>query len=105
MASKLAKKSPAKVDTRTYREHLPPLKFYGSEFVLNTESGMFYRVSSTAILLLQAMEQGADSDGLIDIVQRHCLVSRPTAVRDVELLVNELSVRGILMPRSTKRKS
>lgn len=75
---------------------LPALKFFGSEFVLNTETGMFYRVTPTAILILQAIQQGTRSEALADVIQRHCAVSRMTAVRDVELLINELSVRGIL---------
>lgn len=75
---------------------LQSLRFFGSEFVLNTETGMFYRVTPMAILLLQAIQKGADSGALAELVQRHSAVNRMTAVRDVELLINELSVRGIL---------
>lgn len=81
----------------------PPLKYYGSEFVLNSETGLFYRVTPVAILLLKAMVDGADNEALVDVVQRHCAISRSTAIRDVELLINELSVRGILNSWFPKR--
>ena len=78
------------------RNGFPSLRFFGSEFVLNTETGMFYRVTPTVKLLLQAMENGAEQEALVDVIQNHCSVNRMTAIRDVELLINELSVRGIL---------
>lgn len=77
---------------------LRTLKFFGSEFVLNTATGMFYRVTPTAILILKALQQGADNGALAEVVQKHCTVSRMTAVRDIELLINELAARGILTP-------
>ena len=78
------------------RSVIPPMKYFGTEFVLNTASGAFYRVTPTAILLLKSMEAGADSHALVALIQKECGVDRITAVRDVELLINELTVRGIL---------
>ena len=75
---------------------LPPLKYFGSEFVLDTQTGMFYRLTPSAMALLKAMGKGADSEALVGVIQKHCGVDRVTAVRDFELLVNELAVRGIL---------
>lgn len=78
------------------RNAIPSMKYFGTEFVLNTATGAFYRVTPTAILLLKAMEGGADSKALVALIQGQCGVDRTTAVRDVELLLNELTVRGIL---------
>lgn len=96
MQKKSLKSASSKQRGNGGRKALQTLGFFGSEFVLNTETGMFYRVTPMAILLLQAIQQGADSGALAELVQQHCAVSRMTAVRDVELLINELSVRGIL---------
>lgn len=96
MHKKSSKNARSKEVGKGGKNTLLALRFFGSDFVLNTETGMFYRVTPTAILLLQAIQQGADSAALAEIIQRHCAVSRMTAVRDVELLINELSVRGIL---------
>lgn len=96
MQKKSSKSAGSKQRSNGGGKALQTLRFFGSEFVLNTETGMFYRVTPMAILLLQAIQQGADSGALAELVQRHCAVSRMTAVRDVELLINELSVRGIL---------
>lgn len=82
--------------------NLPPLRYFGSEFVLNAETGMFYRVTPTAMVLLQAMAENADNESLVRTIQTHSGVDRITAVRDVELLINELSVRGILAAGTTK---
>ena len=84
---------------------LPPLRYFGSEHVLNAETGMFYRVTPTAMVLLQAMSEGLDNDALVEAVQAHGAVDRLTAVRDVELLINELSVRGILSQPAVKQRS
>ena len=84
---------------------LPPLRYFGSEYVLNAETGMFYRVTPTAMVLLQAMSEGLDNAQLVEAVQAHGAVDRQTAIRDVELLINELSVRGILSLPPPKPRS
>lgn len=84
---------------------LPPLKYFGAEYVLNAETGMFYRVTPSAMVLLQAMGDDVDNEALVDAIQKHCAVDRVTAVRDVELLINELSVRGILSVQPPKTRS
>jgi len=84
---------------------LPPLRYFGSEYVLNAETGMFYRVTPTAMVLLQAMSEGLDNERLVEAIQAHGAVDRLTATRDVELLINELSVRGILSAQAAKPRS
>ncbi len=84
---------------------LPPLRYFGSEYVLNAETGMFYRVTPTAMMLLQAMSEGLDNERLVEAIQAHGAVDRLTATRDVELLINELSVRGILSVQAAKPRS
>ena len=83
---------------------LPPLRYFGSEFVLNAETGMFYRVTPTAMVLLQAMAENTDNESLVRTIQTHSGVDRITAVRDIELLINELSVRGILTTGTAKQR-
>ena len=48
------------------------------------------------------MAENADNESLVRTIQMHSGVDRITAVRDVELLINELSVRGILAAGSAK---
>lgn len=94
-----AKKSPGPARRRrAKRLVLPALRYYGSEFILNAETGLFYRVTPTAVVMLKALAQGADDEGLVRAIQEHASVDRRTAIRDVELLLNELSVRGIFSP-------
>lgn len=103
MNSRMARPRAAKAGGPAEVVHnLPPLRYYGSEFVLNAETGMFYRVTPTAMVLLKAMAEKADNASLVQTIQAHCGVDRVTAVRDVELLINELSVRGILSAETHK---
>lgn len=83
---------------------LPPLKYFGSEFVLDTQTGMFFRLTPTAMALLKAMEKGASSETLAGVIQKRCGVDRVTAVRDLELLFNELTLRGILAAHTAKSR-
>lgn len=72
------------------------LRFYGDSFVLNTASGMFYRLSATADYLLRAREAGAKTDEFADLIMARYGVDHATAVRDSELLLNQLTALGLL---------
>lgn len=72
------------------------LRFYGDSFVLNTVSGMFYRLSPTADYLLRAREAGAKTDEFADLIMARYGVDHATAVRDSELLLNQLTALGLL---------
>ena len=80
-------------------EHqLPHLRFYSDEFVFDTVSGMFYRLSPTAGLLLRSLYKGTKIYDLINLIETKYDVSRLKAVRDVELFLNDLAALGILNP-------
>ena len=78
--------------------YLQKLRFYGDEFVFNTVSGMCYRVTPTAGLLLRALSNGANLEQLVDVLQENYDVDRSTAIRDVELLLNHLVELGVIEP-------
>lgn len=67
------------------------LRFYGEEFLFDTASGMFYRLSPTAAFIVRSLMDGADVCGLIDIMQKRYGIERVTASRDIELLLNDLT--------------
>ena len=75
---------------------LPALRFYEGEFVLNTVSGMFYRLTPAAGYLLRALDAGAEIGQLAALIQARYGVEQATAVRDTELLLNQLAVLGLL---------
>ncbi len=67
------------------------LRFYGDEFIFDTVSGMFYRVSPTASFILRSLDHGIDPDKLAENVQQRYGVPRAAAIRDIELLRNDLT--------------
>ncbi len=67
------------------------LRFYGDGFIFDTMSGMFYRISPTASFILRALDSGADPGKLADDVQQRYGIDRAAAVRDIELLRNDLT--------------
>lgn len=67
------------------------LRFYGDEFIFDTVSGMFYRVSPTASFILRCLNAGIEPGRLADDVQRRYGINRAAAVRDIELLRNDLT--------------
>ena len=69
----------------------PKLRFYGDEFVLDTVSGMFYRISPTASFILRSLDEGVEPEPLAAELQRRYRIDRSTAVRDIELLRNDLA--------------
>ena len=72
------------------------LRFYGDEFIFNTISGMFYRVTPSAGFLLRHIVQGATEVELIELMQKEYGTDRTTAMRDVELLLNNLIELGVV---------
>lgn len=72
------------------------LRFYGDEFVFNTASGMFYRITPSASFLLQNIINGAEDDQLVTLFQERYGIDRTTAIQDVELLLNNLTELGVI---------
>jgi hypothetical protein len=71
-------------------------RFYGAQFLLDTISGKFYRVTSTAAFILRALMDGKDQAELPKIVERHFGIDRSRAARDVEIFLSELRSLGII---------
>lgn len=67
------------------------LRFYGEEFIFDTTSGMFYRVSPTASFILRSLDAGTAPEAVAEQVRQRYGVSRAAAIRDIELLRNDLS--------------
>lgn len=79
------------------------LRFYDGSFVLNTASGMFYRLSPAADYLLRALEAGAKTGQFADLITSRYGVDHATAVRDSELLLNQFTALGLLDDFRTKQ--
>lgn len=84
---------------------LSGLRFYDGGFVLDVTTGLFFKVSQTAVFILRQIADGSSHDDLVVGMQNHYGVSRNVAIRDVELLTNELVILGILNRDSLKRWS
>ena len=67
------------------------LRFYGDEFIFDTASGMFFRISPTAGFIIRSLQTGMRADRLADEIQERYGISRSAALRDVELLRNDLA--------------
>ncbi len=74
----------------------PRLRFYGENFVLDTVSGSFYRLTPTAAFILQALIERSDRGDLAERVQNRFGTSQARAVRDVELFLSELRSLGLI---------
>jgi len=72
------------------------LQFFGEEFVLDTVSGLFYRLTPAAHLVLRAHEQGVPTQQFSGILQQRYGIDPASAVRDVELLLNQMVSMGLL---------
>ncbi|MDF1690316.1 MAG: PqqD family protein [Cycloclasticus sp.] len=71
------------------------LRFYGDEFVFNTRSGLCFRITPTAAFILRSLIAGTREEQLIELIQSRYEVDRKTAVRDTELLLNNLTELGL----------
>ncbi len=67
------------------------LRFYGDEFIFDTTSGMFYRISASASFILRSLQAGMGPERLADEIQGRYGIPRAAAVRDIELLRNDLA--------------
>lgn len=77
-------------------QNLSSLRFYGDQFVFDTRSGMFYRLSLTAAFLLRAIDGGATADALPGLLQDEYGITQKQAVRDTELFLNDLAGLGVV---------
>jgi Coenzyme PQQ synthesis protein D (PqqD) len=85
------------IDIRTARNRLyPRLRFYGHEFVFDTVSGSFYRLTPVAGRLLKSLGDGADYHRLIETLETDYKVDRAIILRDVELFLNSILAEGWL---------
>lgn len=75
---------------------LSGVRFYGDEFVLNTATGMFFRLSPSAVFILKQLAAGTQADKLITVLREYYKIDKKTAIRDVELLMNELVMLGLV---------
>lgn len=84
------------------------LRFYGDEFVFNTVSGLFYRISPTTAFLLRMLEDGVETADLPGLLQSRYKLSAASASHDVALFLNDLTALQLLSPahlQSTRRPS
>jgi hypothetical protein len=75
------------------------LQFFGEEFVLDKVSGLFYRLTPAAHLVLQAHEQGVQSQQFPGLLRQRYGIDPVSAARDVELLLNQMVSLGLLDQR------
>lgn len=71
-------------------------RFFGDQFLLDTVSGNFYRVTPTAGFILLALIEGKDDEELASIVQERFGIDRPRALRDIEMFRSELQSLGVI---------
>jgi hypothetical protein len=67
------------------------LRFYGNNFVLDTVSGRFYRLSPIAGFVLKALAGGTDPDRLVEIVEKKFGADHAKVARHVELFLSDLN--------------
>lgn len=73
-----------------------PFRFYGNQFMLDTVSGNFYRVTATAGFILRAFIEGKSNDEIVNVVQKRFGIDRARALRDFEMFTSELQSLGIV---------
>ena len=72
------------------------LHFYGDRFMLDVSSGMFYRLSPSASLVLHALEDHGDVEQATNLLQSRYGLSYPVARRDMENFISELASLGLI---------
>jgi hypothetical protein len=80
----------AKVKNPASKDRISRLRFYGEQFILDTVSGSFYRLTPAAGFILKALIERTDYSKLAEMVQNRFGTSRSQAARDVELFLSEL---------------
>lgn len=71
-------------------------RFYGDQFLLDTVSGNFYRVTATAGFILRQLIAGKTPAELVNIVVDRFKIDHARALRDVEMFTSELRSLGII---------
>ena len=71
-------------------------RFYGDQFLLDTVTGNFFRVTPTAGFILRQLIAGKTTAELVNIVADHFKIDHARALRDVEMFTSELRSLGIL---------
>jgi hypothetical protein len=74
------------------------LRFFGEEFVLDTVSGLFYRLTPAAHFVLRAHERGVRFQQFPGLLRQRYGIDPASATRDVELLLNQMASMGLLDP-------
>ncbi len=67
------------------------LRYYGDEFIFDTVSGTFYRISPSASFILRSLQAGMGPERVAREIQSRYGIPRTAAVRDIELLRNDLA--------------
>lgn len=83
---------------------LSVLRFYDGQFVLNTVSGMFYRLTPAADYLLRSYDAGVEVRQFASLIQTRYGVDRASAIRDVELLLNQFVALGLFSKQQLQSK-
>lgn len=71
-------------------------RFYGDQFLLDTVSGNFYRVTPTAGFILRHLIAGKTSTEVVNVVADHFKIDHARALRDIEMFTSELRSLGII---------
>ncbi len=80
----------AKIKNPANKDRISRLRFYGEQFILDTVSGSFYRLTPAAGFILKALIARTDYSKLAEMLQNRFGTSRSQAARDVELFLSEL---------------
>lgn len=85
-----------KIDIRQARNILyPRLRFYNDQFVFDTVTGSFFRLSPIAGSILKSFANGESEASLVSKIQKQYGVDRATIMRDLELFINSLLANGL----------
>jgi|ERR1700723_2622 Coenzyme PQQ synthesis protein D (PqqD) len=67
------------------------LRFYGDAFVFDTVSGLFFRLTTAASFILKCLDDGMKIADLSGALAARCHIDHATALRDIELFINDLA--------------
>lgn len=77
---------------------LAGLQFYPGGLVLDKASGLFYRLTPVADYLLRQYDAGTEVRAFAELIEARYGLDHASAVRDVELLLNQFAGPGLLRP-------
>ena len=84
------------------KHRLAGLRFYEGGFVLDTASGLFYRLTPVAEYLLRQYDAGTEVHDFAELIEARYGLDHASAVRDVELLLNQFAGPGLLERTGTR---